>query len=53
MIPEIRNRIDTAPRGGALATIMRAELKADDHMRAKPSPITNERMSILIFHFKN
>src|SRR6056297_640816 len=46
MRPEIRKRMARAVTGGASATMMRADVKADDHMRAKTSPMTIARMSI-------
>jgi hypothetical protein len=45
--PEIRNRIAKAVIGGASATIIRAEVKADDHISAKASPMKIDRKSIL------
>ena len=40
MVPAIRNRTDDTVSGGALVTIIRAEVKADDHMNANASPAT-------------
>jgi hypothetical protein len=44
--PDSRNRSDSAISGGASATIIRAEVKADDHISAKASPIRIARMSM-------
>ncbi len=46
--PEMRNRTDKADSGGASATIIRAEVKAEDHIRAKASPMKIARMSMLV-----
>jgi len=45
--PEIRKRIASAVRGGASITINRAEVKAEDHMAEKASPIAMARKSML------
>ena len=36
--PAIKKRIDKVVRGGAAATIIRAELNAEDHINAKVTP---------------
>ena len=43
--PEIRKRIASAVTAGASATIIRALVKADDHISAKARPIRMARMS--------
>ncbi len=45
--PEIRKRSDKAEIGGAYSTITRAEVKAEDHIRAKASPIPIARIPII------
>ncbi len=44
--PEQRKRSESALRGGACATMMRAEAKAEDHMKAKARPMPMLRRSI-------
>jgi hypothetical protein len=44
--PEIRKRIARAVRGGASITIIRAEVKAVDHIAEKANPIAMARRSI-------
>ncbi len=44
--PEIAKRAASAVIGGASATIIRAEVKAEDHIRAKASPMKTARISI-------
>ena len=44
--PDSRNRAESASSGGASATIIRAEVKAEDHISAKASPIAIARRSI-------
>ena len=46
--PEIKNRNDSAASGDALVTIIRAEVKADDQIRAKVSPIIIARISMAL-----
>ena len=46
MSPEIKNRRPRDVNGGAAETIIRAEVKAEDHMSAKPSPMRIARMSM-------
>ena len=46
--PETRNRSAKALIGGASATIIRAEVKADDHIAAKASPIMIARKSMCL-----
>src|SRR6056297_4070920 len=46
MRPETRNRRLSAVSGGAEATMIRAEVKALDHITAKASPMMIARMSI-------
>jgi beta-lactamase class A len=36
--PDRKNRSDSAVSGGAASTMMRADVKADDQIRAKTSP---------------
>jgi len=45
-IPEIRKRIASAVNGGAYCTMIRPDVKAEDHISAKPSPIRIARKSI-------
>lgn len=45
MAPDSAKRSDSAIRGGASTTIMRVEVKAEDHMTAKVRPIKIARMS--------
>jgi len=45
--PEIRKRSASDISGGASATIIRAEVKAEDHMKAKASPMPTARISML------
>ena len=44
--PEIRKRTDSARNGGASATTMRAEVKAELHAATKNSPSAIARQSI-------
>ena len=44
--PEIINLIDKADRGGALSTIILAEVKALDHIKAKVMPNIKARKFI-------
>ena len=44
--PEIKNRTDKAAKGEASATIIRADVKAEDHISAKAMPINKARRSI-------
>ena len=44
--PEIRYRADKAIKGDASATIIRADVKAEDHMTAKASPMRIARISM-------
>src|SRR5690606_32711454 len=46
MRPERRKRTESAASGGASSTIIRAEAKAEDHMKAKASPMAIARMSM-------
>jgi hypothetical protein len=46
MAPDKRNRSASAVSGGASSTIIRAEVKAEDHISAKASPIRIARISI-------
>ena len=48
MSPEMTKRAASAVMGGASTTMIRAEVKAEDHMRAKTSPMTIARMSMMI-----
>ncbi len=45
--PETKNRSASAVSGGASITIIRAEVNAEDHIRAKASPMNSARRSIL------
>lgn len=44
----MRNRTDDTAKGGALVTMMRADVKADDHINANASPIRIARKSIAL-----
>ena len=44
--PETKYRADRASSGEASATMIRAEVKADDHISAKASPMRIALMSI-------
>src|SRR6056297_1963030 len=44
--PEIKNRRLSAVSGGAEATMIRAEVKGEDHITAKASPISIARISM-------
>ena len=44
MIPESRKRSESDAIGGAYSTMIRAEVKADDHIRANRSPIPIARI---------
>ena len=44
--PEIKNRIASENNGDASATMIRAEVKAEDHIRAKANPMAIARKSI-------
>jgi len=46
--PEIKNRTDKAAKGEASATIIRAEVNAEDHISAKTNPSISDLRSILI-----
>ncbi len=48
MMPEIKKRNASENRGDASATMIRADVKADDQIRAKVSPIAMARRSISI-----
>jgi hypothetical protein len=45
--PDTKNLSDSEAIGGAYWTIIRAEVKADDHIRANESPIKIARKSIM------
>jgi hypothetical protein len=45
--PDTRNRMLSAVKGGASTTIMRAEVKADDHMKAKARPMPIDLKSMM------
>ena len=45
--PDIKNLKDNVPKGGAYATIILAELKAEDHINANIIPIIIARTSII------
>jgi hypothetical protein len=45
--PEIRNRSASENRGEASATMIRAEVKADDQMKANASPMAMARKSMV------
>jgi len=47
IIPEIRNRSANDAKGGASTTMIRAEVKADDQIRANAKPINKARKSIV------
>ena len=47
--PEMKNRNASAVSGGESATIITAELKAEDHIIAKAKPIKTARKSIVCF----
>jgi hypothetical protein len=44
--PEIRKRMDKAVSGGMASTIILAEVKADDQIKAKTSPARSARKSM-------
>ncbi len=46
MSPESRNRSASAWSGGAATTMMRAEVKAEDHIAANASPMSIARRSM-------
>jgi hypothetical protein len=46
--PEIKNRADKAAKGEASATIIRADVKAEDHISEKTNPRIRDLRSILI-----
>ena len=46
--PDRKNRNESAVSGGAASTMMRADVKAEDQMRAKISPRTIARKSISV-----
>ena len=45
--PAIKKRIDKVVRGGAAATIIRAELNAEDHIKAKVIPNNIDLISMI------
>ena len=50
--PESKNRNASAVSGGASATIILADVKAEDHIITKAIPIKIERKSIIVLSFQ-
>jgi hypothetical protein len=47
-IPAMKKRSEDTANGGAFVTIIRADVKADDHIRANASPIRIARKSMAL-----